>query len=157
MTFRGRILAWATLSICAGIFLGGAVIANAGGLNPPVGPIAPTMKTLAEVEARIAVNSTNTPGDATSAFKITQPGSYYLTGNITGVAAKYGVAITASGVTLDLNGFDMLGVAGSLDGVSGTVIGLANIAIVNGSVRYWGAMASTLRRLEYPAAVRITS
>jgi len=62
--------------------------ASAGDLNPPPGPVAPTMKSLSEVEPRIAINATNTPGDADSLFKITQPGSYYLTGNITGVAGK---------------------------------------------------------------------
>jgi hypothetical protein len=44
-----------------------------------------------------------TPGDADSVFKITQRGST-PTGNIRGVAAKYGVEITSSGVTLDLSG-----------------------------------------------------
>jgi hypothetical protein len=111
---------------------------NAGSLTPPGGPVSPTMKTLSEVEPRIAINATNTPGDADSLYKITQPGSYYLTGNIQGVAAKHGIEITAGGVTLDLNGFDLLGVAGSLDGVSTTVAGLTNIAVVNGSVRSWG-------------------
>jgi len=124
--------------ICAGIVLGGAAIAYAGGLSPPVGPIAPTMKSLAEVEARTAINATNTPGDADSLFKITQPGAYYLTGNVQGIAAKHGIEIAASGVTLDLNGFDLLGAAGSLDGVSATLAGLTNIAVVNGSVRNWG-------------------
>ncbi len=115
-------------------------LANAGDLNPPTGPITPTMKTLDEVEPRIAINATNTPGDADSLFKITQPGSYYLTGNITGVVGKHGVEIVASGVTLDLNGFDLVGVAamGAFDGVSHTVGGLTNIAVVNGSVRNWG-------------------
>jgi hypothetical protein len=116
---------------------------NAGDLNPPVGPVAPTHKTLTEVEPRTAVNATNTPGDADSLFKITQPGSYYLTGNITGVVDKHGVEIVASGVTLDLNGFDLLGVAGSLDGVSDTV-GVTNIAVVNGSVRSWGGVGVDL-------------
>jgi len=46
------------------------------------------------------LNAANTPGDADSVFKITQSGSYYLAGNITGVSAKYGVEIAASGVTL---------------------------------------------------------
>src|SRR6187397_3128637 len=78
---------------------------NAGDLNPPAGPVGSTMKNLSDVEPRIAVNATNTPGDADSVFKITQSGSYYLAGNITGVSAKYGVEIAASGVTLDLNGF----------------------------------------------------
>jgi hypothetical protein len=121
--------------------IAGAWLAHAGDLNPPAGPILPTMKTLDEVEPRIAINATNTPGDADSLFKITQPGSYYLTGNITGVAAKHGIEIEVGGVTLDLNGFDLVGIAGmgAFDGVSVTVPSLTNIAIVNGSVRNWGS------------------
>ncbi|HMN42271.1 MAG TPA: right-handed parallel beta-helix repeat-containing protein [Phycisphaerales bacterium] len=118
--------------------LGIVVAAVAGPLNPPAGPVGPTAKTLAEVEPRVAVNATNTPGDATSVFRIVQPGSYYLAGNLAGVSGKHGIVITASGVTLDLNGFDVVGVAGSLDGVSATAASLGNIAVRNGSVRSWG-------------------
>lgn len=114
------------------------LIALAGDLTPPVGPVAPTHKSLTEVEPRIAVNATNTPGDANSLFKISQPGSYYLVGNITGVAGKHGIEIVTSFVTLDLNGFGLVGIAGSLDGVSTTVANLHSIAVVNGSVRDWG-------------------
>src|SRR4029079_13757973 len=119
----------------------------------PPGPVASTMKTLSEVEPRIAVNSINTPGDAASLFKITQPGSYYLTGNITGEVGKHGVEITASGVTLDLNGFDLVGVAsmGNFDGVSTTVNNLANIAVINGSVRNWGDEGVDLGTFPYTA------
>ncbi|MDP1661323.1 MAG: hypothetical protein Q8L55_05350, partial [Phycisphaerales bacterium] len=115
-------------------------VALAGPLDPPAGPVAPTAKPLAEVEPRTAINATNTPGDADSLFKITQPGSYYLTGNITGVVGKHGIEIVASGVTLDLNGFDLVGVAamGAFDGVSVTLSSQRNIAVVNGSVRNWG-------------------
>ncbi len=126
-----------TLALAARI-AAGALAALAGDVNPPAGPVGPTMKTLSEVEPRVAINATNTPGDADSVFKITQPGSYYLTGNVTGVAGKHGIEIAAGGVTLDLNGFDLLGVAGSLDGVSTTVSNLTDIAVVNGSVRNWG-------------------
>jgi hypothetical protein len=140
MTSRNRIFALVTVPICISTLVVGALFAGAGDLNPPVGPVAPTHKTLTEVEPRIAINATNTPGDADSLFKITQPGSYYLIGNITGVAAKHGVKITASGVTLDLHGFDLLGVAGSLSGVSVSPAFpvLTNIAVANGSVRGWG-------------------
>jgi hypothetical protein len=100
---------------CLAMLVASAVVA--GPLVPPLGPVAPTGKTLAEVEPRIAINLANTPGDADSLFKITQPGSYYLTGNITGVTARHGIEIVASNVTLDLRGFEVRGVAGSLNGI----------------------------------------
>ncbi len=136
MTRKTRIT---TFALATG-FAATGLIALAGDLNPPVGPVAPTHKTLTEVEPRTAINATNTPGDADSLFKITLPGSYYLAGNITGVLGKHGVEIAASGVTLDLNGFDLVGVPGMglFDGVSTTVASLRNIAVVNGSVRNWG-------------------
>jgi hypothetical protein len=115
-----------------------AGLSFAGPLDPPPGPVAGTSKTLAEVEPRTAINAANTPGNANSRFRITQRGSYYLTGNITGVANKHGIEIAASGVTLDLNGFDLLGVAGSLDGVTATLPGATGFTVVNGSVRSWG-------------------
>ena len=125
-----------SLSALALLITGGLLYA--GPLDPPTGPITSTYKTLTEVEPRTAINATNTPGDADSLFKITLPGSYYLTGNITGVVGRHGIEIVASGVTLDLNGFELRGVAGSLDGMSTTVSGLTNIGVVNGSVRTWG-------------------
>jgi hypothetical protein len=100
------------------------------------------MKTLDQVEPRILINSTNTPGDADSVFKITQPGSYYLGQNLTGVAGKSGIEVTASNVTIDLNGFLMLGVAGSLAGIdlnNGGAGGLTGITIKEGSLRGWAS------------------
>ncbi|MCC6230854.1 MAG: right-handed parallel beta-helix repeat-containing protein [Phycisphaerales bacterium] len=90
-----------------------------------------------EIESRIAVNAENTPGDEQSLFRIAQPGSYYLPGNLRGVKNKYGISIAASGVTLDLNGFDVVGVTGSLDGIAAVVDDLRNIAVIGGSVREW--------------------
>ena len=110
----------------------------AGPLTPPAGPVAPTPGP----EPRIAINATNTPGDADSVFKITQPGSYYLTGNVTGMINKHGIEIASSGVTLDLNGFDLVGVPGSLDGVSAASSNAT--AIRNGSVRGWGGSGMNL-------------
>ena len=124
------------LLVCFGICYSPFVTAQ-GPLTPPGAP-APTMKTLDQVEPRTPIDATHTPGDADSLFKITQPGSYYLTGNITGVAAKHGIEIAAGGVTLDLMGFDLSGIAGSLDGVSSTVASLTSISIRNGSIRAWG-------------------
>jgi hypothetical protein len=135
MKRQNLIAALSTLTIIAA-----ANLLNAGPLSPPLGPVVSTFKTLTEVEPRIAVNATNTPGGATATFRITQPGSYYLTGNIAGVAGKHGVEIAASGVTLDLNGFDLVGFVGLgvTDGVKVTVSNLTNIAVLNGSVRNWG-------------------
>ena len=112
-----------------------AFLAWAVPLDPPAGAVSPTYKTLSEVEPRIAINATNTPGDANSVFRITQPGSYYLTGNITGVSAKSGIEIATSRVTLDLNGFSVIGVPNSLDGIVG---GFTSIIIRNGTVASWG-------------------
>jgi len=129
-----------TLAIASAALLVAAGFVFAGPLHPPAGPVTSTYKTLTEVEPRIAINAANTPGDADSLFKITQRGSYYLTGNITGVIGKHGIEIVASGVTLDLMGFDLSGIPamGAFDGVSLGVGNLANITIRNGSVRAWG-------------------
>ncbi|MBC7980557.1 MAG: right-handed parallel beta-helix repeat-containing protein [Armatimonadetes bacterium] len=129
-----------------------AAIASAQGplqppsvFNPAIGPIAPltggglpqpAMKTLHQVEPRIPINATTTPGNAASLFRITQPGSYYLTENITGVNANHGILIAASGVTLDLMGYSLRGVAGSGSGIYGQD-GTRNIAIKNGIVTNW--------------------
>lgn len=122
--------------IAAGALLAGSRTANAGPLTPPPGPITSTHKTLTQVEPRTPINSTNTPGDATATFRITQPGSYYLTGNITGQAAKHGIMITASNVTIDLNGFSLVGVPGAIYGIFVDSTH-NNLTIRNGIVSQW--------------------
>jgi hypothetical protein len=119
--------------LAAGAFIAGK--ANAGPLSPPAGPIAPTPGP----EPRTPINATNTPGNASALFRITQPGSYYLTANITGVSGKHGIEIAADGVTIDLMGFDLLGVpgVGSFSGIIKGSAGVRNITIRNGSVRNW--------------------
>lgn len=128
--------------LLAGLGLVGAAAAasaGAGTLAPPAGPVLPTGKTTTEIEPRTAVNAANTPGSAASVFRITLPGSYYLTGNVTGVSGKSGVEIAVSGVTLDLNGFELAGVAGSIHGVNVSANTSASVAVHNGTVRNWGA------------------
>lgn len=131
MKTRNTVLAFALITAS------GTVAALAGPLDPPVGPIAPTFKTLTEVEPRVAINATNTPGDGNSIYRITQPGSYYLTGNVAGVSGRSGIEIAADNVTIDLMGFSVEGVGGSLDGVT-TELTRNNLTVRNGTVSGWG-------------------
>lgn len=75
-----------------------------GSLTPPGAP-AETMKTLTQVEPRIPISS--------APYTVSQPGSYYLTTNLT--CTGHGVIITSSRVTLDLMGFALAGDRGVSD------------------------------------------
>lgn len=126
------------LSIGVGVvgILVAAAALTAGPLDPPAGPIAPSYKTLTEVEPRTAINGANTPGDADSTFKITQPGSYYLTqSHVTKPGAFIGLEIASSNVTIDLNGFTLSGGGGGATrpGILATAFA-ENVTIRNGSV-----------------------
>jgi len=111
-----------------------------GALTPPGAP-APAMKTLAQIEARTPVDATNTPGTAAVQYVINQPGSYYLTGNITAAAFRTGITIQTNDVTLDLNGFVMTGPGGSTYNAIAVVGQVAqnNVVIRNGTLRNWAS------------------
>ncbi len=128
---------WALGVFASVVGVAGVALVVAGPLNPPAGVVTSTYKTLTEVEPRIAINSTNTPGDTDSVYKITQPGSYYLPGNLTGVSGKMGIEIASGNVSIDLNGFTLLGAASSLAGIKCTVTGATALVIRNGIVRDW--------------------
>ena len=103
-----------------------------GALTPPGAP-APTMRTLDQLDAKL---EKRTPISAVP-FTISQPGSYYLTTNVT-TAFSNAIVITASGVTLDLGGWTIAStVPNAANG--GVAILLANklsdITIVNGHIR----------------------
>jgi len=124
-----------TVAIGASILAAAAIIANAGPLNPPAGPVTSTLKALSEVEPRIAINSTNTPGDADSVFRISQSGSYYLTGTASIAAInKSGIEIAASHVTIDLMGFSLIGVSTAVHGIRTSGGAFNNITIRNGTI-----------------------
>lgn len=97
-----------------------------GSLTPPGAP-APTMKTLSQVEPRTPITA--------APVVITNPGSYYLTTNLT-VTSGDAITIGTNGVTLDLNGFTILSTAAIASG-SGILInsGLGSITICNGHIR----------------------
>jgi hypothetical protein len=68
---------------------------------------------------------------------ITNAGSYVVTENLTGSNGMAGITINADDVTLDLNGFTLRGVAGSLDGIA-VPTPRSDLVIINGIVRDWG-------------------
>lgn len=117
--------------------------ALAGPLDPPAGPIAPTHKTLTQVEPRTPIGPGTTPGDADSTFRISQPGSYYLTANLTGESGKRGIEIAASGVTIDLCGFAMTGVTGALAAID-DVGAFTSVVVRNGTIAFWPTGGVTL-------------
>jgi hypothetical protein len=108
---------------------------HAQGALAPVGGPAPVFKTLTQVEPRTDVNRLT--GDATASRIISAPGSYYLTANVTGTPMMNGISIRANNVTLDLNGFALIGVPGSLDGINATMP-VHNLQIQNGNIESWG-------------------
>ena len=119
-----------------------------GSLTPPGAP-APTMKSLAEIYAAIAsvqtavtsaapaiaraetrVDVLTLPGTDLAHHRITQPGSYYLGGNLA-MSKTVGIAIVADDVTLDLNGFRISGVSGTGVELAG---GIRQTTIRNGAI-----------------------
>ncbi|MEL6329148.1 MAG: right-handed parallel beta-helix repeat-containing protein [Planctomycetota bacterium] len=114
--------------------------ALAGPLTPPAGAVAPTGLTLQQVadqaESRIAINQQNTPSGGSALFEINQPGSYYLTGDVSGVSGGFGIRVNVPNVTIDLNGFAVRGLPGS---TSGIFLNRADSSTIrNGSVSGWG-------------------
>ena len=107
-----------------------ASVATAGDLTPPPGPVTAT--------DRVTIHGPT----ATLPLTIDEPGSYVLTGNLTGAPGQHGILITSENVSLDLNGFSITGVAGSLNGIhaSGTQ---SNLRVHNGTLRSWTNGMST--------------
>jgi parallel beta-helix repeat protein len=109
--------------------------AFAQGPLPPPGPPGPTMKTLDQIDAKLEkrIPISGLP------LTISTPGSYYVTGDLTGSQGNPGITITTDNVTIDLNGFTLIGVSFSFAAITGT--SRKNITIRNGSFRNWPSTA----------------
>src|SRR4026207_1710043 len=85
-----------------------STVSAQGSLTPPGAP-GPTMKTLTQVEPRTPISSLP--------FFITNAGWYDVPTNRTG---RPGLTVMASGVTIDLMGFELVGGGGSGVGIAPT-------------------------------------
>ena len=88
-------------------------------------------------------------------FTIDECGSYFVAACLDGAAGEHGITIDSDDVTLDLNGFTLRGVPGSLDGVHVSA-GRTGITIRNGALRDWGLGSEDFSReeaLEYAVAL----
>jgi parallel beta-helix repeat protein len=122
----------AGLGLAGGSLLAGA--AHAGDLNPPPGPIGPTMKRLDQVEPRTPVQALS--GSANSLHLVQEPGAYYLTADILGQPGMNGLEIACDDVTVDLCGFSVVGGLYSISGIAATAA-WRRITMYNGRVVGW--------------------
>lgn len=97
-----------------------------GPLTPPGAP-APTMKTLDQVEARIPISAVP--------FTINSSGSYYLTSNLITAPGQTAITVNTGNVTIDLNGFQLLGSGGATAHGVRLVTGVTGVTIRHGIVR----------------------
>jgi parallel beta-helix repeat protein len=127
-TMKSKIGLATALLLLAAVNLQHANLFAQGNLTPPGAP-APTMKSLAQIEPRTPI--------ASLPANISVSGSYYLTTNLAGISGQNGISVNASDVTIDLKGFTLSGVPGSVNGllVSGSY---TNILVRNGTLKNWG-------------------
>ncbi len=127
---------WLVAGVLA-LFVAAALtgVVSGGPLDPPAAPS--STGTLPQVEPRSPIPPVGWNG--TFPIVISQPGSYFLTGNLTGIGFSHGIQIGVSNVTLDLSGFTMTG--GSTAGGIGIYSAATydNITIRNGTVTGWAS------------------
>lgn len=117
----------AAFALLSAFSLQPSAVFGQGSLTPPGAP-APSMKSLDQVEARTAITGAG-------AVTISEPGSYYLTRNIS-VSSGNAITISTNKVTLDLNGFTISSTSASPSGsgilLDGTQV---DITICNGHIQ----------------------
>ena len=111
------------------------------------------MRTLSQLEPRTPLESL--AGDSTALYVINFPGSYYISvGNVAGVTGKAAIAINASGVSIDLNGFSLIGSGAATRGIE--IRGAySNLAIRHGGIQGWTAAGIGLSTASAPSGAVI--
>ena len=140
--------------LAAGCILHPSSFVRAQGILTPPGAPAPAMKTLDQLEPRTDLQATPAPSgvDTTNTayhFIITQPGSYYLSANLSATKTN-GIQINAAGVTLDLNGFQVSRASGS--GGGGIEISSTShrASVRNGSIKGFGIGVNSIISVSEP-------
>lgn len=95
----------------------------------PPGSSATVMPTLTQIEPRQIIDSLP--------YEITNSGPYVLTKNLTGSPGNYGIVVRTNSITINLNGFTLKGVPGSLSGIS-VPDPCSFVVIKNGVISEWG-------------------
>jgi hypothetical protein len=122
-------------------FLCSSIAAAQPSLAPPPGPVAESGR----FGTRIELTQATAPGDANSVFKIAQPGSYVLTGNLEVPPNEIGIEIASGDVTIDLNGYT---IRAQTDG-SGVGVGTEDGGSVPASYTGVRITGGTLASLEF--------
>ncbi|GAB4521125.1 MAG: hypothetical protein Tsb0013_24530 [Phycisphaerales bacterium] len=133
-----------TVAVLLAIGCAGPVAAQPA-LDPPAGPIGESGR----FGTLIELSQASTPGDADSVFRISEPGSYVLTSDLTVPANQIGIEIAANDVTIDLNGYSVSGDVATSTGVGVTLPTLVsetftNLLVSDGSFRDLANSISTL-------------
>jgi len=126
-----------------------AMTATAGA---PARITAPSAVQPQDTALSLAPSALGTP-IASLPFTIDEPGHYYLIKTLAGVSGQHGIVIQAADVSLDLAGFSLTGVSGSLNGVR-IELSVQNVSISNGIIRDWGGNGIA-SNFDYQAKVKL--
>ena len=128
-----------TIHLAVFSFVVGAVSSAAAqpSLTPPLGPVSESGRFGHTIE----LNQSTAPGDANSVFKISAPGSYVLTEDLSVPGGRIGIEINSDDISIDLNGYSIRGadpatsVGISVNTDPGPLVIYRNLRVTNGVIR----------------------